>query len=494
MAQYNYKTVTRKILADLYTPVGVYMRLRDIYPQSALMESSDYHGSDNSRSFIGVHPIASISVGHGIVTATYPDGKVEKQELPAFGEGKGEECKLAISKAINDFIQSFHVEGEGKDFCGLYGFTTFNSVRYFENIPVKDTTMEKNDAPDICYIMYKDIIVFDHFNNTMELIVLNEANEEEKSEEAKQENSSLSTLRSSLEIDALLKAVNKANVKPYDFHPVGETTSTLTDEEHKANIRRCIQHCLRGDVFQIVVSRRFVQKYEGDDFKLYRALRSINPSPYLFYFDFGGFRIFGSSPETHNRIVGNKAFIDPIAGTTKRTGDMEQDRKAAEFLRNDPKENAEHVMLVDLARNDLSRNCHGVKVDFYKDMQFYSHVIHLVSRVSGTLDEGADHIKEFIDTFPAGTLSGAPKVRAMQIISELEPHNRGAYGGCIGFIGLNGDLNQAIVIRTFVSRNGELWFQAGSGVVAKSNDQYELEECNNKLGALTKAIHIAEKL
>ena len=472
MATFNYTTQTRKILADLYTPVGVYMRLRDIYPQSALMESSDYHGTENSRSFIGVHPIASIAVGHGVVTATYPDGRVEEKELPAFGEGKGEKCKFAISKAFNDFIQAFHVEGEGSECCGLYGFTTFNAVRYFENIPVKDTTMEKNDAPDIYYIMYKNIIVFDHFNNTMQLITLGEE----------------------AELDALMKAINKANVKPYDFHPVGETTSTLTDEEHKANIRRCIQHCLRGDVFQIVVSRRFVQKYEGDDFKLYRALRSINPSPYLFYFDFGGFRIFGSSPETHNRIVGDKAFIDPIAGTTKRTGNMEQDRKAAEFLRNDPKENAEHVMLVDLARNDLSRNCHGVKVDFYKDMQFYSHVIHLVSRVSGTLDEQADHIKAFIDTFPAGTLSGAPKVRAMQIISELEPHNRGAYGGCIGFIGLNGDLNQAIVIRTFISRNGELWFQAGSGVVAKSNDQYELEECNNKLGALTKAIHIAEEL
>lgn len=472
MATFNYTTQTRKILADLYTPVGVYMRLRDIYPQSALMESSDYHGTENSRSFIGVHPIASIAVGHGVVTATYPDGRVEEKELPAFGEGKGEKCKLAISKAFNDFIQAFHVEGEGSECCGLYGFTTFNAVRYFENIPVKDTTMEKNDAPDIYYIMYKNIIVFDHFNNTMQLITLGEE----------------------AELDALMKAINKANVKPYDFHPVGETTSTLTDEEHKANIRRCIQHCLRGDVFQIVVSCRFVQKYEGDDFKLYRALRSINPSPYLFYFDFGGFRIFGSSPETHNRIVGDKAFIDPIAGTTKRTGNMEQDRKAAEFLRNDPKENAEHVMLVDLARNDLSRNCHGVKVDFYKDMQFYSHVIHLVSRVSGTLDEQADHIKAFIDTFPAGTLSGAPKVRAMQIISELEPHNRGAYGGCIGFIGLNGDLNQAIVIRTFISRNGELWFQAGSGVVAKSNDQYELEECNNKLGALTKAIHIAEEL
>ena len=472
MATFNYTTQTRTILADLYTPVGVYMRLRDIYPQSALMESSDYHGTENSRSFIGVHPIASIAVGHGVVTATYPDGRVEEKELPPFGEGKGEKCKLAISKAFNDFIQAFHVEGEGSECCGLYGFTTFNAVRYFENIPVQDTTMEKNDAPDIYYIMYKNIIVFDHFNNTMQLITLGEE----------------------AELDALMKAINKANVKPYDFHPVGETASTLTDEEHKANIRRCIQHCLRGDVFQIVVSRRFVQKYEGDDFKLYRALRSINPSPYLFYFDFGGFRIFGSSPETHNRIVGDKAFIDPIAGTTKRTGNMEQDRKAAEFLRNDPKENAEHVMLVDLARNDLSRNCHGVKVDFYKDMQFYSHVIHLVSRVSGTLDEQADHIKAFIDTFPAGTLSGAPKVRAMQIISELEPHNRGAYGGCIGFIGLNGDLNQAIVIRTFISRNGELWFQAGSGVVAKSNDQYELEECNNKLGALTKAIHIAEEL
>ena len=472
MATFNYTTQTRTILADLYTPVGVYMRLRDIYPQSGLMESSDYHGTENSRSFIGVHPIASIAVGHGVVTATYPDGRVEEKELPVFGEGKGEKCKLAISKAFNDFIQAFHVEGEGSECCGLYGFTTFNAVRYFENIPVLDTPMEKNDAPDIYYIMYKNIIVFDHFNNTMQLITLGEE----------------------AELDALMKAINKANVKPYDFHPVGETASTLTDEEHKANIRRCIQHCLRGDVFQIVVSRRFVQKYEGDDFKLYRALRSINPSPYLFYFDFGGFRIFGSSPETHNRIVGDKAFIDPIAGTTKRTGNMEQDRKAAEFLRNDPKENAEHVMLVDLARNDLSRNCHGVKVDFYKDMQFYSHVIHLVSRVSGTLDEQADHIKAFIDTFPAGTLSGAPKVRAMQIISELEPHNRGAYGGCIGFIGLNGDLNQAIVIRTFISRNGELWFQAGSGVVAKSNDQYELEECNNKLGALTKAIHIAEEL
>ena len=290
------------------------------------------------------------------------------------------------------------------------------------------------------------------------------------------------------------RLLGRAATNLYDFRPTGEVSSTLTDEEHLANIRRGIAHCHRGDVFQVVLSRRFVQRYEGDDFQLYRALRSINPSPYLFYMDFGGYRIFGSSPETHCRIEGGRAYIDPIAGTTRRTGDDAADARGAEFLRKDPKENAEHVMLVDLARNDLSRNCHGVKVDYYKDIQYYSHVIHLVSRVSGEPDAGADPVKTFIDTFPAGTLSGAPKVRAMQIISELEPHNRGAYGGCIGSIGFDGTLNQAITIRSFVSRGGELWFQAGGGIVAKSDPAYELQEVNNKLGALRKAIEIAATL
>ena len=469
MASFNYHTTTKRLLGDLYTPVSLYMRLRDLYPQSMLMESSDYHGSENAKSFIGIDPMASIQVAHGTLTMTFPDGSSVKRDIPVENSDKP---KLAVAKAMNDFLGSFHVEGEGCQYYGIFGFTSANAVRYFENIPVKDTTMERNDAPDILYILFKDIIVFDHFNNMIDFMTLGTADE----------------------LQNLLTAANKPNVKPYGFHAVGGATSTLTDEEHKANIRRCVRHCLRGDVFQIVISRRFIQKYEGDDFKLYRVLRSINPSPYLFYFDFGGYRIFGSSPETHNRIVGNKAFIDPIAGTTKRTGNAEQDRKNAEFLRNDPKENAEHVMLVDLARNDVSRNCHNVKVDFYKDMQYYSHVIHLVSRVSGELNDGADHTLEFIDTFPAGTLSGAPKVRALQLINEMEPHNRGAYGGCIGSISLNGDLNQAIVIRTFISRNGELWFQAGSGVTAKSNDDYELQESNNKLGALVKAIKEAERL
>ena len=482
---WTFTTVSKTILADLYTPVGVYMRLRDIYPQSALMESSDYHEKDNSRSFIGINPIASVAIGHGKATISFPDGSTEEHEVNK---------EYRSDKAIHALIDRIHVEGEYKEFCGLYGYTSFNAVRYFEDIAVKDETQERNDAPDMFYILYKVVIVFDHFNNTLTVVTLTESTE--KTEGTETSENSVSSEPSVL--SAVLKAMNKSNVKAYDFHPVGETTSPLTDEEHKANIRKGIKHCLRGDVFQIVLSRRFVQKYEGDDFKLYRALRSINPSPYLFYFDFGGFRIFGSSPETHCRIepltshhlplTSYKAYIDPIAGTTKRTGDAEADRKGAEYLRNDPKENAEHVMLVDLARNDLSRNCHGVKVDFYKDLQYYSHVIHLVSRVSGELDEGADPIKAFIDTFPAGTLSGAPKVRAMQLISEYEPHNRGAYGGCIGYIGLDGSLNQAITIRTFVSRNGELWFQAGGGIVAKSNEEYELQEVNNKLGALRKAI------
>ena len=412
------------MLGDLHTPVSTYLKVRDIFPQSALMESSDYHGSENNRSFIALCPLASVSIDHGTVIFRLPDDSREEHPITD---------AYRVENALNDFRARFRVEGEYSNYCGLYGYTSFNAVRYFENIPVKDSREATNDAPDMLYILYKYLIVFNDFKNEMLLLEMLAPGE-------------------TSELDQVQKAIHNRN------------------------------------------SRRFEQRFTGDDFKLYRALRSINPSPYLFYFDFGGFRIFGSSPETHCRIEGRHAYIDPIAGTTKRTGDAEQDALNARYLHDDPKENAEHVMLVDLARNDLSRNCHDVKVDFYKEMQYYSHVIHLVSRVSGTLREEADPVKAFIDTFPAGTLSGAPKVRAMQLISQLEPHNRGAYGGCIGFIGLNGSLNQAITIRTFVSRNGVLWFQAGGGIVAKSNDEYELQEVNNKLGALKKAIEMAEKM
>ena len=401
----------------MHTPVSIYLKVRDMYPQSALMESSDYHAGENSLSFIALCPLASIGVNGGIVTANYPDNSRTEEPLTK---------TFNVEKAMNRFINQFQVTGDNKNVCGLYGYTTFNAVKYFEHIPVKESHDEQNDAPDLLYILYKYVIVFNHFKNELTLVEMLSEGEESG-------------------LPELEAAIENRNYASYNFSVTGPVTSPITDEEHKANVRKGIAHCMRGDVFQIVLSRRFIQPYAGDDFKV-------------------------------------------------RTGDTVKDRELTEALLADPKENAEHVMLVDLARNDLSRNCHDVRVVFYKEPQYYSHVIHLVSRVSGMLGEGADKIKTFIDTFPAGTLSGAPKVRAMQLISEIEPHNRGAYGGCIGFIGLNGELNQAITIRTFVSRNNELWFQAGGGIVARSQDEYELQEVNNKLGALKKAIDLAVKL
>lgn len=466
--RFKFTAVGRTALADLFTPVSVYMRLRDTSPQSVLLECSDYHDRASSRSFVCINPIGGVSVRRGKVERAYPDGTSDTAEISP---------EYTCGMAINDFLSAFGVSGDLSRWCGLYGYTSFNAVRYLENIDVKDNGADNNDAPDICYQLFRDVIVFDHFDGKMTLVTLAEDGEDVSGR-----------------MDRLMLKLARGNVNVYPFSRVGGVTSPLTDAQHKANIRRGIAHCMRGDVFQVVLSRRFVQKYDGDDFALYRALRSINPSPYLFYFDFGGFRLLGSSPETHCRVENRRAFIDPIAGTTRRTGDSLADKKAAEALKNDPKENAEHVMLVDLARNDLSRNCHDVRVDLYKDVQYYSHVIHLVSRVSGELDDGADPVKAFMDTFPAGTLSGAPKVRAMQIISELEPHCRGAYGGCVGYIGLSGEMNQAITIRTFVSRNGELWMQAGGGIVAASDEECELQEVNNKLGALRKAVEMAERI
>lgn len=463
MFHYTIKSIA--LPGDLSTPVSTYLKVRDLFAQSALMESSDYHGSENNRSFIGLEPLASFSVSHGKAIMLYPDKTEHQVDITD---------SYSVSDAFDDFIKMFSVEGNDSAYCGLYGYTSFNAVRYFEHIDVKDSKEAKNDAPDIHYIMYKYLLVFNDFSSELKLLELLADGESSRADE-------------------IVRAVMSRNYATYTFHAVGPTTSPLTDEEHKANIRRGIAHCKRGDVFQIVLSRRFIQHYEGDDFELYRALRRINPSPYLFYFDFGGFRIFGSSPETHCRIEDNgMAYIDPIAGTTRRQGNTEADAKAAADLLADPKENAEHTMLVDLARNDLNRHCTEVEVEFLKDTQFYSHVIHLVSRVRGRVRPGTNAIKLLADTFPAGTLSGAPKVRALQLISQYEPHNRGAYGGCIGFIGLNGTLNQAITIRSFVSRNGELWFQAGGGIVAASDEEYELQEVNNKLGALRKAIDMAE--
>ena len=463
---YSYAACSKQVLGDLHTPVSIYLKVRDVYPESVLLESSDFHASENSLSFIALRPIARVGINSGICTSQFPDGRTEEQPLnDSFG----------VSEALNGFMARFRVTGKEADVCGVFGYTAFDAVRYLEKIAVIETHQKENDAPDLLYILYKYILLFNHYKDEMTLIELTEEGESPNLEE-------------------LENLIANRNYASYDFRINGKEHSPITDEKYREMVRKGISHCLRGDVFQVVLSRRFEQPFLGDDFKVYRALRSVNPSPYLFYFDFGGFRIFGSSPETHCKVTDGRATIDPIAGTVRRSGDVVQDKTLSEALLQDPKENAEHVMLVDLARNDLSRNCSDVHINFYKEVHYYSHVIHLVSRVSGSILPESNPIKTFADTFPAGTLSGAPKVRAMQLISELETHSRGAYGGCIGFIGFNGNLNQAITIRTFVSRGNTLFYQAGAGIVAKSNDESELQEVNNKLGALKRAIDIAETL
>jgi anthranilate synthase component 1 len=464
--KFNYEACSKQVLGDLHTPVSIYLKVRDVYPESVLLESSDSHASENSLSFIAIRPIARVGINFGVCTASFPDGSTSEKKL---------DRSFGVAEALNDFIGKFQVTGKHANACGVFGYTAFDTVRYLENIAVIENHQKENDAPDLLYILYKYILVFNHYKDEMTLIELTEEGE-------------------SPDLEELENLIANRNYASYDFRTNGKESSPITDDKYREMVRQGISHCLRGDVFQVVLSRRFEQPFLGDDFKVYRALRSVNPSPYLFYFDFGGFRIFGSSPETHCKITNGRATIDPIAGTLRRSGDVVVDKALSEALLRDPKENAEHVMLVDLARNDLSRNCRDVSIDFYKEVHYYSHVMHLVSRVSGTIEPESNSIKTFADTFPAGTLSGAPKVRAMQLISEIESHNRGAYGGCIGFIGFNGDLNQAITIRSFVSRGNTLHYQAGAGIVAKSNDESELQEVNNKLGALKRAIDMAENL
>ncbi|MCL1938978.1 MAG: anthranilate synthase component I family protein [Candidatus Azobacteroides sp.] len=461
-------TQCKTVLADLQTPVGIYLKVRDVFPESVLLESSDFHGNENSVSFIGLNSMARFEVKDGNICMEYPDKSRKERRLE-----KGESIPLLL----NQFIRSFERKNDGNTttYNGFFGYTAYDAVQYFEDIVPGKSNFEGSMIPDMVYIFYRYIIVVNQFKN--EMTIIENAMEEEASR-----------------MDEVLAILNNRNYASYNFSTKGEEKSLVSDETYRSMVRQGIQHCKRGDVFQIVLSRCFSQAFSGDDFKVYRALRSINPSPYLFYFDFGSFRIFGSSPETHCRISGKRAYIDPIAGTFQRTGDDEKDKELAQDLLNDPKENAEHVMLVDLARNDLSKNAENVHVDFYKEVQYYSHVIHLVSRVVGEVKEGSNTLQIYADTFPAGTLSGAPKVRAMELIREIEPYNRGAYGGSIGYVGLNGDLNQAITIRSFLSKNNVLYYQAGAGIVSRSQEASELQEVNNKLGALKKAIDAAEKI
>lgn len=467
MEQTNIYTKSTSVLADLQTPVGIYLKVRDLYPESVLLESSDYHGNENSVSFIGIDPIAKFEVQTNTIQLLFPSGNKEKVDSK----------NADIPLLLDQFVHSFEIKENHNQtgYNGLFGYTSYDTVKYFAPIHLPNKDSFGYSIPEMIYIFYRFIIVVNHFSNEMSIIENRIEGEESH-------------------IDKLLGILTNRNYAFYNFKATGIEKSFISDEQYKEMVSKGISHCHKEDVFQIVLSRGYAQTFSGDDFQVYRALRSINPSPYLFYFDFGSFRIFGSSPEIHCGISKCKAYIDPIAGTFKRTGDDEKDKEVAKKLLEDPKENAEHVMLVDLARQELSNNTKNVHLGFYKKIQYYSHVIHLVSRVIGEVKEGSNTIRIYANTFPAGTVSGAPKVRAMELISEIEPYNRSVYGGCIGYIGLNGDLNQAITIRTFISKNNVLYYQAGAGIVSQSNAESELQEVNNKLGALKQAIDSAEHI
>jgi anthranilate synthase component 1 len=458
----------RRILADIITPVSIYLKVRDVYPNALLLESSDYHSKENSYSFICLDPLAEFSVSRGKAYISLPGDAPEEREM---------DDRHMVVDLLNQFLDAFRIEKNEDDMFvdGIFGYTTYDAVEYFEDITFQSALPSSEEIPEIRYNFFRFVLAINHLTNEL-LLFEHLVNGGES------------------EIDAVTSLLHNRNIATYGFEVDGVESSNLTDEDFRKMVTKGKAHCFRGDVFQIVLSRQFSQAFTGDEFNVYRSLRSINPSPYLFYFDYGSYRLFGSSPEAQIEVKGGKAYINPIAGTFRRTGNDREDQELAAKLAEDDKENSEHIMLVDLARNDLSRTTSRVTVELYREIQFYSHVIHMVSKVSGTLPEDANTIRIMAESFPAGTLSGAPKYRAMELIDKYEGKRRGYYGGTIGFIRFNGDINHAIMIRSFLSKDHVLYYQAGAGVVSESTEEGELQEVNNKLAALKSAIEMARGL
>lgn len=466
------QTTFKKLLADVYTPVGIYLRLRDRFRDTILLESSDYHAGENSYTFIGINAIAGIEI-RTAATIEYKLPGQTPEKIKIINPSK-------VPDHLWDFMQRFEImEAAPRPINaaqGLFGYSTYDAVQFFDTIKLDNSHQEAgNDIPLMRYRLYQYVIAINHFKN--ELFICENGIDGIESE-----------------VDVVESLIKSKDVPAFPFKIKGGETSNLIDAAYIEMVKKGIASCHRGNVFQIVLSRRFQQSFTGDEFNVYRALRSINPSPYLFYFDYGDYKLIGSSPESQLIVQSGKAIVHPIAGTFKRTGNDETDKALAIQLENDPKENAEHVMLVDLARNDLSRMCTNVEVTQYKKVNYYSHVIHLVSEVTGKVGPETNPFKLLAVSFPAGTLSGAPKFKAMQLINESEPTGRSYYGGAIGFIGFDGSCNHAIMIRTFLSRNNTLVYQAGAGIVAASNPESELQEVNNKLNALKQAILMAQNI
>lgn len=466
--QYTLKTNYKKILADTTTPVSIYLRLRDTFPNSLLLESSEYHSRDNNISYICCQPIAGIVLTKEQLRIELPNKETVHKPTGTFN----------LREEVSNFRQQFTapaIPDVNVISSGLFGYFTFDAIEHFEDITLTREADDARNIPHMQYHVYRYVIAIDHFRNQLYIFENLSGNE-------------------SSDLERMEYLIQNKNFPEYHFIRQGAETSNMTDDAFRNLVTKLKQHIQRGDVFQIVPSRAFSAPFSGDEFNVYRALRSVNPSPYLFYFDYGDFKLFGSSPEAQLTIKKSEATIYPIAGTFKRTGDMEKDERIAEELKNDPKESAEHVMLVDLARNDLSRHCTNVQVKSYKEAQYYSHIIHLVSKVSGQLKPASNPFDVVGDTYPAGTLSGAPKHMALTLIDRYEGLQRSFYSGALGYMGFNGDFNHAIMIRSFLSKQNVLHYQAGAGIVLDSDPEKELQEVNNKIAALRRALEIAETL
>lgn len=466
MKKFELNTKYKKILADTVTPVSVYLKLRDVFPHSLLLESSDYHANNKNFSYICCNPIASFELKNGILTIEMPNGEISSENITN---------ETDIPQRIHDFSQKFICESLPFKFIanGIFGYISHEAVEYFDSIEINKKKSGFN-IPEIYYAVYQNIIAISLFNHEAYLFS--------------------NIYAGSHNLEEIEVILNSKKNSLFKFQKIGDKKSNLTDIEFINFVKKAKEHCFRGDVFQLVLSRRFFQNFKGDEFNVYRTLRSINPSPYLFFFDYGDFKIFGSSPEAQLIVQDGKAEIHPIAGTFKKTGNDKKDLISAKELAKDPKENSEHVMLVDLARNDLSRNGTNVVVEKNREIQFYSHVIHLVSKVTCKMKTMTNTFRVVADTFPAGTLSGAPKHKALQLIDKYEKTKRNFYGGAIGYMDFNGNFNHAIIIRSFLSLNNQLHYQAGAGIVADSIPESELQEVYNKLGALDKALIQAEKI
>lgn len=465
------ETSVKTMLADVYTPVSIYLRLRDRFRDTILLESTDHHAADNSYSFICINAIGGMEISSlNSIEYKFPAQEPERVSI---------QDPTEVPEQLWNFMQRFEVPANSDKIQGfaqgLFGYTCYDAVQFFDTIELQKRTSSESPIPLMRYRLYQYVIAINHFKDELYLC----------------ENKIAGVESDPGMVESLIRS---KDVPVYPFELAGEESSNMPDEQYIEMVKKGIDSCYRGDVFQIVVSRRFKQSFKGDEFNVYRALRSINPSPYLFFFDYGDYKLIGSSPESQLIIENGKAIVHPIAGTYKRSGNEELDQQETARLLADAKENAEHVMLVDLARNDLSRICDQVEVVHYKQVQYFSHVIHLVSEVAGRVPTGTNPFTLLAKSFPAGTLSGAPKIKAMQLIDRFEPTARSYYGGALGFMGFNGRCNHAIMIRTLLSRNNTLTYQAGAGVVAASQPENELQEVNNKLGALKKAINLAQTI